>query len=74
MKKITVNVSDSVFECLSNRASEKGGKKVSEYVESILEEIAKKLGASAQNKPAYQFSKEEEERVKDRLRALGYMK
>jgi len=68
-KTRTVEIPESLFERIGALISGTRFRSVSEYVVYMLrEQIAKE---EIQKTPAY--SKDEEEKIKDRLRALGYI-
>lgn len=64
----TIKINDEIFNSLAKRAEEKEFKTAEEYIESILKQIVEKISSQK-----VQMSEEEEEKVKSRLRALGYM-
>ena len=59
-----IEISDKLYKALEKNAKESGFKSVREYVEFILKELVEEDEG---------ISKEEEEQVKDRLKALGYL-
>lgn len=67
-KHTTVSIPTSLYKKIEKRIKETGFRSVSEYVIFVLREI---LSGGAEEKPA--FSKKDEEKVKSRLRALGYL-
>ncbi len=68
-KFTTVSIPTPLFKKVEERIKGTGFTSVSSYVTYVLREIA--AGEEAETEEA--FSKEDEERVKDRLRALGYI-
>ncbi len=64
-----VHVAADLYDRIAERVSASGFGSVEEYVSFVLEEILKDEGE--EERPT--FSKEEEEEVKKRLRALGYL-
>ena len=64
-----VYISDELYGKIAERVEATGFGSVEEYVTFVLEEILKDDGE--EEKVA--FSKEEEEEVKKRLKALGYL-
>ncbi|MCD6509148.1 MAG: CopG family transcriptional regulator [Thermoprotei archaeon] len=68
-EKVAVYISRELYERVKKEVEESGGefKDVSEYIEFVLEELLKE-----ENEEAV-YTKEEEEEIKRRLRALGYM-
>ena len=67
-KTKAVSLPADLYDRIEERAGDTGFGSVEEYVTFVLEEVLKDEGDEA---PA--FSKEEEEEVKKRLRALGYL-
>ncbi len=61
-----VKISDEVYQKIEKRAKEKGFSSVDEYVEEVLKELLKSIEEE-------QYSKEDEEKIKERLRDLGYI-
>ena len=64
-----VHVAAGLYDRVAERVSAAGFDSVDEYVTFVLEEVLRDDGE--EEKPT--FSKEEEEEVKKRLRALGYL-
>ena len=64
-----VHVSADLYDRIAERISSAGFDSVDEYVTFVLEEILKDEAEEA----GPTFTKEEEEEVKKRLRALGYL-
>ncbi len=65
--KETIKISKGIYEKLSKRAQEKGFG-TEEYVELILKQVIEKL-----EKEKGIYSREDEEKVKKRLKELGYL-
>ena len=63
-----VFLSSELYNKIEERVRETGFGSVDEYVTFVLEEVLKEEGEGEAA-----FSKEEEEEVKKRLRALGYL-
>jgi Arc/MetJ-type ribon-helix-helix transcriptional regulator len=63
-----VKLSTELYSRIEERVRETGFGSVDEYVTFVLEEVIKEEGEGEAA-----FSKEEEEEVKKRLRALGYL-
>ena len=68
-KFTTVSIPTQLFKKVEERIRGTGFTSVSSYVTYVLREIV----AEDQEKQEQPFSKEDEERVKARLRALGYI-
>ncbi len=66
---VPVNISRSLYEKIEAKVKESKGefKNVEEYVEFVLSEVVKEEGEENV------FTPEEEEEIKKRLRALGYL-
>jgi len=67
-KFTTVSIPTPLFKKVKERIKDTGFTSVSSYVTYVLREIV-----SEEEEEAEPFSKEDEERVKERLRALGYL-
>ena len=61
-----VNVSDNIAEKLKQRAKSTRFDNLDDYVNYILEQVVRKLEGSGINN-------EDEKKVKERLRSLGYL-
>lgn len=75
-----ITIKDEIYQKLVERANQKAEfSSVQEYVDYILMEVVKKIEAEEMgldNDNAVEdeaYSKEEEEKVKERLRGLGYI-
>lgn len=69
-----VKIKKEILKKLEKRAKESGSfKNVDEYVNYVLQQVVDKLEneKKTSQKPAY--SKKDEEKVKERLRSLGYL-
>ncbi len=66
---VPVHISRSLYEKIAAKVKESSGefKNVEEYVEFVLSEVVKEEGEENV------FTPEEEEEIKKRLRALGYL-
>lgn len=66
-----IEIPDKYYERFDDRASEKGFDSAEEYIEYVLGQIYEKL----QNKEngGSEYSEEEAEKVKEKLRGLGYL-
>lgn len=67
-KFTTVSIPAPLFKKIEDRIEGTGFTSVSSYVAYVLREVV-----SEEEEKAEPFTKEDEERVKDRLRALGYL-
>ena len=67
-KYVNIPIPKSIVEKIEKRIKQTDFDSVSSYVSYVLEEI---LSDDEEEEPV--FSKEDEERVKERLRALGYL-
>jgi hypothetical protein len=68
-KSRTIEIPESLFERLMVRIQGTNSQSVSDYVASVLRE---KL-AGEEKADSSSYTKEEEEKVKERLKALGYL-
>ena len=65
-----INIPEDIYDRLQKRVdSTDEFNSVEEYVEYILKQVVERL--NAQTKPSY--SEEDEKKVKERLRSLGYL-
>ena len=69
-KFTTVSIPKPLYEKIKKRIKDTGFTSVSDYVTYVLREILASLDEVEKQEP---FSKEEEEKIKERLRALGYI-
>ena len=67
--KVSVSLSKSLCDKIKEKIEESGGafKSVEDYIEFVLEELLK------EEEEETPFTPEEEEEIKKRLRALGYI-
>ncbi|WXG39674.1 MAG: CopG family transcriptional regulator [Candidatus Freyarchaeum deiterrae] len=68
-KFTTVSIPTPLFKKVQERIKDTGFTSVSSYVTYVLREVV----AEEDQEEGEPFSKEDEERVKQRLRALGYL-
>jgi Arc/MetJ-type ribon-helix-helix transcriptional regulator len=69
-KYTTVSIPKQLAEKIEERIKDTGFNSVSSYVTYVLREV---LSSLEEEKKEEVFTKEEEEKVKERLRALGYL-
>jgi Arc/MetJ-type ribon-helix-helix transcriptional regulator len=69
-KYTTVSIPIQLAENIEKRIKNTGFNSVSSYVTYVLREV---LSSLEEEKKEEVFTKEEEEKVKERLRALGYL-
>lgn len=67
-KFTTVSIPTPLFKKIKERIKDTGFTSVSSYVTYVLREIV-----AEEEEEGESFSKEDEERIKQRLRALGYL-
>ncbi len=66
---VSIEISKELYEKVKKYIEENGGfSSVREFVEFVINEVL-----SAEEETPTGYSKEEEEKVKERLRALGYL-
>jgi Arc/MetJ-type ribon-helix-helix transcriptional regulator len=70
-KHTTITIPRPLYEKIKERIKETGFTSVSDYVTYVLREVISSLEEEERGKKV--FTKKEEERVKERLRALGYL-
>ena len=68
-KYTTVSIPTPLAEKIKKRIKGTGFTSLSSYVTYVLREVISGMGEESEEA----FSKEDEEKVKDRLRALGYL-
>jgi hypothetical protein len=68
---VSIDIDNDKAEVLRARASEKGYETLEGYVDYLMGQIVDKIRREKQDVEGY--SNEEEEKVKNRLRDLGYM-
>lgn len=68
---VSVELDEEKAKVLEARSSEKGYETLEEYVDYLMDQIVDKIRREKQDVEGY--SNEEEEKVKNRLRDLGYM-
>jgi Arc/MetJ-type ribon-helix-helix transcriptional regulator len=69
-KYTTISIPTPLAEKIKKRIKGTGFNSLSSYVTYVLREV---VSSSEEPNPEDAFSKEDEEKVKDRLRALGYL-
>jgi Arc/MetJ-type ribon-helix-helix transcriptional regulator len=70
-KEYTVSIPEDVYKKIEGRVEGAGFNSVSEYVTYVLKEVLASLEEDSEEEQV--FTEEEEEKVKERLRALGYI-
>jgi len=70
--KIAVNISKELYELVKQRVKESSGefKDIEDYVEFVLREVVKD---DEEEDEEQKYSKEDEEKLKQRLKSLGYL-
>jgi len=68
-KKVSIPL--ELYQKIEKRAKEVGFESVEDYVIFVLEELLKELETETEEE--FEFDEEEEKRIKERLRALGYI-
>lgn len=69
---VNVEVDDDIYGVLEARAEEKGFDETEEYIEHLLDQIVEKIKREKQDEEKT-YSEEEEKKVKNRLKDLGYL-
>ncbi|MBU0976385.1 MAG: CopG family transcriptional regulator [Patescibacteria group bacterium] len=73
MKKLTIEIEDKEYTALEKRVKEKKEfDSVEAYVQDIVSQVVARL-KEEEGGDDEKFSKEDEEKVKERLRSLGYL-
>jgi len=68
-----VEIESDLYKKIKKRVKKTEFKTVEEYVNYVLEEVIKQVEEEDQDTTDAAYSKEDEEKVKERLRALGYL-
>ena len=68
-----ISISENTYEKIAKRAEEADFKTVDEYVEYVLKQVIERLEEEKEEPQEEVYSKEDEEKVKERLKALGYL-
>ena len=68
-----VEIPEETYGLLSKRAEEKGFDTTDEYVNYVLDQVADKVRRKMSENDEKEFSEEDEEKVKERLKGLGYL-
>ena len=71
--KVNISIPRELAEKLKKRAEDKGFDSLSDYATYILRQVASRIETEEQEKNKV-MSKEDEERAKDKLRKMGYLK
>jgi len=67
-EKVSIKISKQLYDKVKKYIEEQGGfSSVEEFVEFVINEVL------SEESESYEMSKEDEEKVKERLRALGYI-
>lgn len=69
---MNIEIDDGIYEVLEARAEEKDFEETDEYIEHLLKQVVDKIKKEKEAGES-SYSEEEEEKVKDRLRDLGYL-
>lgn len=72
MTDTTVEISEETYGLLAKRAEDKGFDTTEEYVNYVLDQVAEKAKRKMSDEEEG-FSEEDEEKVKNRLKSLGYL-
>lgn len=73
MTDTEVEVSEETYGLLAKRAEDKGFDTTDEYINYVLDQVAEKAKRKMEDDEDQEFSKEDEEKVKERLKGLGYL-
>lgn len=69
----TISIPKTLAEKIRKRMEGTGFRSVSSYVTYVLRQLISGIEMDAQGKEREAFTKEDENKVKERLRALGYI-
>ena len=67
-----IEVDDDIYSVLEARAEEKDHDSTDEYIHHLLKQVVEKIKREKKSQDS-SYSEEEEEKVKNRLRGLGYL-
>ncbi len=70
---IPVEIPKDLFEKINERIDGIEFKSVSEYVTFVLEEVVSEDGDEEEDEAEEIYSEEDEEKIKERLKGLGYL-
>ena len=73
MTDTTVELSEETYGLLAKRAEDKGFDTTEEYINYVLDQVAEKAKRKMEDEEEDGFSEEDEEKVKERLKGLGYL-
>jgi uncharacterized Ntn-hydrolase superfamily protein len=69
-----VEIPDEYYETFADRAPDKGLDSADEYINYVLKQVYEKLQRQEQDsEDETTYTEEEEQKVKDRLKGLGYL-
>jgi hypothetical protein len=66
-----IDISDEIYAVLASRAKAKGFGSETEYIESLLKQIAEKI--KNEKAPGAEYSADDRQKIEGRLRSLGYI-
>ncbi len=69
----TISIPKQLFEKIKKRCEGTGFNSVSSYVTYVMRQVLSKAESEEQKKNAEPFTEEDEKRVKERLKSLGYL-
>ena len=72
MTDTSIELSEETYGLLSKRAEDKGFDTTEEYINYVLDQVAEKAKKKMDDSDQ-EFSEEDEEKVKERLKSLGYL-
>lgn len=73
MTDTSVELSEETYGLLAKRAEDKGFDTTEEYINYVLDQVAEKAKKKMEEDEGEEFSEEDEEKVKKRLKGLGYL-
>ena len=69
----SIKIPEEIYEKLMKRVEDSEFSKVDDYIKYILEQVIERLETEKQEDCSEEYSEEDEEKVKARLRSLGYL-
>ena len=70
--EVTVSISKNLADKLKERAKNKGFDSLSKYITYILRQVSTNIEAEEKSKKK-EFTEKDEEKVKQKLRSMGYL-
>lgn len=72
-ESVKIEISKNIFDGIEKRIEGTEFNSVEEYVTFVLREVVSETGEEREEGEKEPFTKEDEEKIKERLRGLGYL-